>query len=134
MRAPGLPPLADRMSLEGLREAERSRHFRSTSLNQDFTPRDDGLCFQNMTDALATLSIAQWTPDKTDTSIPQTEEEHRKVVKKLVASFMDMSSAKDTVNSAYRKRLIPTEAVYYTDWAIEACAWNIVVRICSNFL
>lgn len=87
----------------------------------------NGLYFQNMADAKAVMNDVQWRAPVFDSTIPQTDKDHQDVVKKLLLAFKDMSTAKDTAENAYRKRLTPGEASYYQDWAIEACAWDVVV-------
>ena len=87
----------------------------------------DGMCFQNMADAVTAMNQVMWRAPVDDATIPQSDEDHRKVAKQLADAFKDMTAAKDTEGNAYRKRLTKGEDVYYSDWAIEACAWNIVV-------
>ncbi|KAJ6199461.1 hypothetical protein J3E72DRAFT_372474 [Bipolaris maydis] len=86
----------------------------------------NGLYFQKMADAEAAMNDVQWRAPVFDSTIPQTDKDHQHVVKKLLWAFKDMSMAKDTAENAYRKRLTPGEASYYQDWAIEACAWDVV--------
>ncbi|EUC31673.1 hypothetical protein COCCADRAFT_38248 [Bipolaris zeicola 26-R-13] len=86
----------------------------------------NGLYFQNMADAEAVMNNVQWLAPVFDSTIPQTDKDHQNVVRKLVSAFKDMSMAKDTAENAYRKRLTPGEASYYQDWAIEACAWDVI--------
>jgi hypothetical protein len=93
-----------------------------------------GLRFHNLDEAKASMNCAQWRAPKCDSTIPQTDEEDRDIVKQLVDAFKDMDEAKDTANNAYRKRFTPGDGKFYSDWAIEACAWDILVseaRRCS---
>lgn len=87
----------------------------------------EGLCFNNMSEAQKSMAVAQWYAPQEDETIPKTEEEHRRIVVMLVDAFKDMSIAKDTATNAYRKRFTPGDTSYYQDWAIEACAWDIIV-------
>lgn len=112
---------------EGLAEPCRLKPPTSYYLSRSYRETDD-MFFQNMTDAMAIMKRAQWYSPANDASIPQTDEDHRKVVKKLTQAFKDMGSAKDTTNNSYRKRFMPDEKGYYRDWAIENCAWTIIVR------
>lgn len=91
--------------------------------------QSNGLCFQNMADAMAPMCVVQWRAPVNDTSIPQTEDDHRKIAKQLVSAFKDMKTAKDTLGNAYRKRLTPGMQEYYSDWAVEACAWDVLVSL-----
>jgi len=126
---PRFPTLAE-TKLEkvpaGFKGPCRPKIMTSKCLKKDF-PVTRGLCFQTMDDAKASMDGVQWYAPENDKTIPKTEEEHRAVVKQLVDAFKDMSIAKDTEGNAYRKRLTPGHDSYYGDWAIEACAWNIVV-------
>ncbi|KAL1798472.1 hypothetical protein ACET3X_002509 [Alternaria dauci] len=127
--APDLPRLSDR-KLEKvpkfLKAAYRPKPRTSSKcLEHDF-PMVDGLCFKNMSEAQKPMSAAQWDAPQDDATIPKTEEEHREIAMMLVDAFKDMSIAKDTAANAYRKRFTPGEASYYQDWAIEACAWDII--------
>lgn len=72
------------------------------------------------------MSSFQWLPPTNDVSIPLTDEQDCQVVTEIVDAMKDMSKAKDTVASAYRKRFTPPEH-YYQDWAIEACAWDVLL-------
>jgi hypothetical protein len=123
-----LPRLADHRIVRvppSLKSPERPKTKTSACLVKDF-PEVDGLCFQNMAEAKAQMDLAQWHAPEIDPSFPQTDAEHREYVRMLVDAFKDMRTAKDTATNAYRKRLTPGEAVYYKNWAIEACAWDIV--------
>lgn len=117
----------------GLRAPYHPRPLTSTCLKKHFTPVG-GLFFQNMAGAKASMDFAQWRSPSYDNTIPQTDKEHQDIVQKLVLAFKDMSAAKDTPDNAYRKRLTPGEAMYYQDWAIEACAWDILVSEKSAML
>jgi hypothetical protein len=86
-----------------------------------------GFCFQNLAAMEVETSFALWPVNTKDATIPYTDEHQRLVVKQIVDAFLDMESAHDTKNNAYRKRLTPGTNVYYMDWTIEACAWDIVV-------
>ncbi|KAI2480550.1 hypothetical protein Ptr902_07575 [Pyrenophora tritici-repentis] len=110
---------------EGLKGPCRLRAATSDCLNKDF-PDTGSLYFQAMDDAKASMDFVQWRAPGQDGTVPQTEEEHQAVAKLLVNAFKEMSVAKDTEGSAYRKRLSPTHDSYYGDWAIEACAWDII--------
>ncbi|KAF1938754.1 hypothetical protein EJ02DRAFT_514293 [Clathrospora elynae] len=114
----------------GLKEPLRPKSVTFEFLNK-FYRTTGGLCFQNLADAKASMDHAQWRAPENDDTIPQTDEDHRKVTRHLVNAFKDMAIAKDTLNNAYRKRLTPGESVYYSDWAIEACAWDIVRMVKS---
>jgi hypothetical protein len=90
-----------------------------------------GFCFKNLAAMEDETSFALWPVDTKDLTIPCTDEQQRLVVQQIVDAFLDMESAHDTKNNAYRKRLTPGSNVYYMDWTIEARAWGIVVRIRS---
>ncbi|RYN73968.1 hypothetical protein AA0119_g6374 [Alternaria tenuissima] len=126
--APNLPRLSDQ-KLEKvpkfLKAAYRPKPNTSICLNKEF-PVIEGLCFNNMSEAQKSMAVAQWYAPQEDETIPKTEEEHRRIVVMLVDAFKDMSIAKDTATNAYRKRFTPGETSYYQDWAIEACAWDII--------
>ncbi|KAG9194416.1 hypothetical protein G6011_04451 [Alternaria panax] len=131
--ASGLPRISDRKLEkvpEFLKASYRPKPSTSICLNQDF-PMIEGLCFRNMSEAKKSMAVAQWHAPQEDETIPQTEEEHRKIVMMLVNAFKDMGIAKDTAANAYRKRFIPGETSYYQDWAIEACAWDIIDKATS---
>jgi hypothetical protein len=83
-----------------------------------------GLRFSNSHDAKSFMDRAQWAPNVDDATIPQTDEAEQDVVKQLFDAFKDLREAKDTAGSAYRKRFTSGE---YSDDAIEACAWDILV-------
>jgi hypothetical protein len=110
----------------GLKEPCRPKPLTSGCLNK-YYPMAAGLCFQNMADAKASMDHVQWRAPGNDETVPQTDEEHRQIAKQLVHAFKDMATAKDTPKNAYRKRLTPGKDLYYEDWAIEACAWDIIV-------
>ena len=110
----------------GLKEPCRPKYGTSKCLNKKFTVVG-GLCFQTMDEAKSSMDCVQWRAPEPDETIPRTEEERRAVVKLLVNAFTDMSVARDTEGNAYRKRLTSGHDSYYGDWAIEACAWDIVV-------
>jgi hypothetical protein len=124
-----LPRLSDK-KLEkvpqSLQAPYRSKAKTSVYLNKSF-PLVEGLCFKNMAEAQASMALAQWHAPQDDSTIPQTDEEHCAYARKLVHAFKDMTIAKDTKTNAYRKRFTPGDGVYYKDWAIEACAWDVIV-------
>lgn len=124
--SPGTTTSYNKKAPTGLAEICRSRPFASTCLDKNYN-EVDGMCFQNMADATMAMSEPPWRAPTNDTTIPQTDEDQRKVAKQLADAFKDMRTAKDTPGNAYRKRLTKGEDVYYSDWAIEACAWNILV-------
>ncbi|KAH7347090.1 hypothetical protein BKA66DRAFT_432877 [Pyrenochaeta sp. MPI-SDFR-AT-0127] len=88
--------------------------------------KTNGMYFQKTSNAILAMDHAQWYSPTDDASIPQTDEDHQKVVKKITDAFKDMSIAKDNEGNAYRKRLTPGANEFYPDWAIEDCAWIIV--------
>ncbi|KAF1837131.1 hypothetical protein BDW02DRAFT_645619 [Decorospora gaudefroyi] len=114
----------------GLKGLCRPKPLTSKCLNRNY-PKVNGLCFQSMEEAQDAMNDPQWRAPANDATIPQTNEEHQKIVKQLVHSFTDMDAAHDTPNNAYRKRLTPGTKVYYEDWTIEACAWDIVRMVKS---
>ena len=127
---PPIPRLAD-TRLEkvpgGLKDPSRLKTKISQLLDKDGDyPEVDGFRFKTLEEARAPMDEPQWYSPAVDPSIPETAAEYRKFVKMLVLAFKDMTSAKDTQGNAYRKRLTPGEGVYYQDWAIEACSWDIV--------
>jgi hypothetical protein len=91
--------------------------------------KGSGLCFHNSDEAKAAMDRAQWHAPKNDGTIPWTAEEQCVIVKQLVDAFKDMTDAKDTDGSAYRQRFTPGDDnhKFYSDWAIEACAWGVLV-------
>jgi hypothetical protein len=99
------------------------------ALNQYFTDDEDGMYFRNTKEAVTAMSHTQWHPPTNDDTIPQDEEQDREVVRRLVEAFLDTSSAMDTEGNAYRKRLTPGTSVFYDPWAIERCAWEILVSL-----
>lgn len=123
-----LPPVNSKKFSRQLREPSRIRPATSTFLDKKYAP-SNGLCFQTLAEAAVPMSALQWRPPRNDKTIPQTDEEHRAVTRQLVTAFKDMSSAKDTMGNAYRKRLTPGSTEYYSDWAIEACAWDVLVSL-----
>ncbi|KAI4934876.1 hypothetical protein J4E85_002738 [Alternaria conjuncta] len=127
---PPIPRLAD-TRLEkvpgGLKDPSRLKTKISQLLDKDDDyPEVDGFRFKTLEEARAPMDEPQWYSPEADPSIPETAAEYRKFVKMLVQAFKDMTRAKDTQGNAYRKRLTPGEGVYYQDWAIEACSWDIV--------
>ncbi|KAH9861066.1 hypothetical protein IAQ61_010802 [Plenodomus lingam] len=94
----------------------------------NYNVKQNGLYFQNAGESQRSMSSFQWLPPTNDVSIPLTDEQDCQVVTEIVDAMKDMSKAKDTVASAYRKRFTPPEH-YYQDWAIEACAWDVLVSI-----
>jgi len=128
--APPIPRLAD-TRLEkvpgGLKDPSRLKTKISQLLDKDGDyPEVDGFRFKTLEEARAPMDEPQWYSPEVDPSIPVTAAEYRKFVRMLVLAFKDMTRAKDTQGNAYRKRLTPGEGVYYQDWAIEACSWDIV--------
>lgn len=89
---------------------------------QNFHAKDNGFYFQSKAEADLSMAEAQWYPPANDRSIPRTDSEDRRVVGQLVSAAKNMSRAKDTLASAYRKK---TSA--YPEWAMEACAWDVLV-------
>lgn len=75
------------------------------------------------------MAAAQWFAPINDASIPQTDADDRQVIQQLVQAFLDMSVAKDTKDSAYRKRFTLGSNVCYKVWTIEACAWDVLVSL-----
>ncbi|CAO2649951.1 Nn.00g012430.m01.CDS01 [Neocucurbitaria sp. VM-36] len=128
--SPGLTTLNVEKVPTGLARPCRPKPHTSECLDKDFV-EVDGMCFQTTTEATTAMNHALWQPLANDASIPVFDEDHRKVAKTLVDAFKDMTIAKDTQGNAYRKRLTKGEAVYYSDWAIEACAWNILAMVKS---
>ncbi|KAF1846364.1 uncharacterized protein K460DRAFT_282684 [Cucurbitaria berberidis CBS 394.84] len=134
--APDISPSSDPAASDkkkvpmGLAEPCRPRPLTSNCLNKNYI-EIDGMCFQDMAVAMAAMNQAPWRAPTNDASIPQSDEDHRKVAKQLTEAFKDLGAAKDTQNNAYRKRLTKGEDVYYSDWAIEACAWNILSMVKS---
>jgi hypothetical protein len=99
-------------------------------INQEIAmDKRTGLCFHNSREAKASMDHAQWHAPKDDSTIPQTDEQECVIVKQLVDAFKDMTDAKDTEDNAYRKRFTPgnDNDKFYSDWAIEACAWDVLV-------
>ncbi|KAI4646984.1 hypothetical protein J4E93_005208 [Alternaria ventricosa] len=128
--SPPIPRLAD-TRLErvpgGLKDPVRLKTKISQLLDKDGDyPEVDGFRFKTLEEARAPMDEPQWYSPEDDPSIPVTAAEYRKFVRMLVLAFKDMTCAKDTQGNAYRKRLTPGEGVYYQDWAIEACSWDIV--------
>ena len=109
-----------------LKQPCRPRPPTSDCLNKTY-PLTNGICFQNLEEAVKSMNHAQWSAPVDDDSIPRTDAGQRKVVLQIVDAFMDMTVANDTPGSAYRKRLTPGQLEYYADWTIEACAWEILV-------
>ncbi|KAI4617032.1 uncharacterized protein J4E87_008544 [Alternaria ethzedia] len=127
---PPIPRLAD-TRLEkvpgGLKDPSRLKTKISQLLDKDGDyPEVDGFRFKTLEEARAPMDEPQWYSPEVDPSIPETDAEYRKFVEMLMLAFKDMTRAKDTQGNAYRKRLTPGEGVYYQDWAIEACSWDIV--------
>jgi len=127
---PPIPRLAD-TRLEkvpgGLKDPSRLKTKTSQLLDKDGDyPEVDGFRFKTLEEARAPMDEPQWYSPEDDPSIPATAAEYRKFVRMLVLAFKDMTRAKDTQGNAYRKRFTPGEGVYYQDWAIEACSWDIV--------
>lgn len=111
----------------GLKDPSRLKNKTSKCLDKDEEiPEIDGFRFKTLDEARAPMDVPQWFSPEVDPSIPNTDEEYRKYVRMLVHAFKDMTRAKDALGNAYRKRLTPGEGVYYQDWAIEACSWDIV--------
>jgi len=90
---------------------------------QDFSANENGFYFQSKAEADLSMTQAQWYSPANDSSMPQTDAEDRRVVRQLLSAAKNMSRAKDTLASAYRKK---TNG--YPDWAMEACAWDVLVR------
>lgn len=109
-----------------LRNVCRPKPPASRCLEKEFSV-NRGLYFQDIAEAQAPMDRAQWRAPAYDDTIPKTNEEAQIVVKKFVEAMKDMSIAKDTLGSAYRKRMTPGGSMSYEDWAIEACAWGILV-------
>jgi hypothetical protein len=125
------PNLTDRSSGKipaGLKAVCRPKPATSVCLDKSLF-RSGDLYFRNIVDAKASMDNVQWRAPAPDDTIPQTDKEHQDIVRKLVWAFKDMSVAKDTAENAYRKRLTTGEPACYPDWAIEACAWDIVVSL-----
>jgi hypothetical protein len=101
-------------------------------LDRYFTDDEDGMHFRNIKEAVASLNHSKWRPPINDATIPQSEEQERLIVRRLVEAFLDTSSAMDTEGNAYRKRLTPGTNVFYDPWTIERCAWEILVSLDST--
>jgi hypothetical protein len=100
-------------------------------LNKYYTEDSNGMFFSNTQKALTAMSDAQWRPPSPDTTIPKTDLEDRAVVKRLVAAFLNLDIALDTLENAYRKRFTPGTSVAYMPWTVERCAWEVLV--CARF-
>ena len=102
------------------------RHCASVWLNRDIA-KVGGLYFQSFADAKASIDITQWRAPAHDDTIPNTDKEYQDIVKKLVQAFKDISALTGNDENAYRRCFTPGDTLAYPDWAIEACAWNILV-------
>lgn len=131
--SPVLASLIDEKVPAGFARPCRPKPATSALLHKDLV-ETNGLYFQNITDSTVATAQALWRPPTDDASIPVSNEEDRAVVKTLVDAFKDMTIARDTPGNAYRKRLTKGETVFYNEWAIEACSWNILVSICMKQL
>lgn len=109
-----------------LRNVCRPKPPASRCLEKEFSVAG-GLYFQNIAEAQAPMERAQWRTPVYDDTVPKTNEEAQIVVKRFVEAMKDMSLARDTLGSAYRKRMTTGGSMSYEDWAIEACAWDILV-------
>ena len=89
--------------------------------------RTNGMFFQTSKDAKNAMGQAQWRPPINDATMPQSDEEERRIVRRLFDALCNTKSALDTKGSAYRKRFTPGTNVYYDLWPVEACAWGILV-------
>ncbi|KAH9862683.1 hypothetical protein J1614_010776, partial [Plenodomus biglobosus] len=109
-----------------LAEPSRIRPRTSQFLNNtNYKAAPNGLYFQNGAEALHPMSNLQWIPPANDVSVPRSDEEDRQVVAYIVGAVKSMTEAKDTIHSAYLKRFKPQQP-YYQEWAIEACAWDVL--------
>ncbi|KNG46722.1 hypothetical protein TW65_06565 [Stemphylium lycopersici] len=113
-----------------LRNVCRPKPPASRCLEKEFSVAG-GLYFQNIAEAQAPMERAQWRTPVYDDTVPKTNEEAQIVVKRFVEAMKDMSLARDTLGSAYRKRMTTGGSMSYEDWAIEACAWDILRRVIS---
>ncbi|KAJ4364173.1 hypothetical protein N0V83_009629 [Neocucurbitaria cava] len=123
--SPVLASLIDEKVPTGFARPCRPKPATSALLHKELA-ETNGLYFQNIAEAASATAQALWRPLTNDASIPVSDEEDRAVVKTLVDAFKDMTIARDTPGNAYRKRLTKGEAVFYNEWSIEACAWNIL--------
>ncbi|KAF2852537.1 hypothetical protein T440DRAFT_392401 [Plenodomus tracheiphilus IPT5] len=96
--------------------------------SQEHDVATNGLYFQKALEAQQPMSGPQWHAPSNDVSIPRTDQEDRAVVRCLVHAIKNMSEAKDTAASPYRRRFSQPKP-YYANWAIEACAWDVVAVV-----
>jgi len=96
-------------------------------LDMVYTQSSDGLYFPSIYSATAAMTMGSWQSPRNDATIPNTTEEDQEVVRRLVDAFMDLSSALDTPDNAYRKRFTPGSTAFYKPWTVERCAWDILV-------
>lgn len=76
------------------------------------------------------MQTTQWHAPSNDSSIPHTPEHERMYVRRIYTSFLCTELANDSSGSQYIKRFrLDSEGkIFYPYWAIEKCAWNIIVR------
>lgn len=74
-------------------------------------------------------SPTYWMPPAPDSSTPQTLQERQAVVRKLLGALKDTSRAKDTDSKSFETRWTTAGKRQYTDAALEATCWEILVRI-----
>lgn len=101
-------------------------------MKQLLSRNSNGLFFDSATAAKAsnTNVISYWNPPNSDTSIPATQTDREDIVKKLVKAIKNNKNClvlrgDDRVAFLFRWG---DDATHYTDWQIEALAWNILVR------
>lgn len=92
----------------------------------------ESMYFRSYAESRIPLSPVQWHAPPNDDTIPNSDAYDRVYIRKLVAAFRSIDHANDSPKSQYIGRLKPG-ATFYEPWAIEACAWNILVCLGFRF-
>ncbi len=120
------PALRNVPVLQGMASLCKPKPRTSLYLDRDHVATN-GMFFRNMTDAMGAVSLCQWRSPNNDASMPQDDGDDREVVRQLVAAIKDTTKTVEKENNHYRKRVNPEMKEYYQDWAIENCAWQVLV-------
>jgi hypothetical protein len=88
---------------------------------------EGSMYFRNYDESRVPMLRPQWHAPLNDSSLPQSDADDRSYVRLLVTAFRSVEHANDSPKSQYIGRLKATSD-FYQPWAIEACAWNILVR------
>lgn len=88
---------------------------------------EEPMYFRNYAESRVPMSLLQWSAPDNDLTIPRSDADDRNYVRQLITAFRSVENANDAPKSQYIGRL-KDDSDFYPPWAIEACAWNILVR------